>query len=556
MLRDDGKLRVLIATTNGPVEVLLLTEEDASIGRCVAYIGGTTETADIAAAYHAFVVRPTGIIEGLFGHPCYRLDVSARIDAGTSWQLGVLAAHALHAAGRLAEEHDAADVVLWTTGSVRPVDLTIGAVSHLVEKLASSLDRLKQEAAAGRRVLLALPSQNAAEIDPALASELAAHGIDVLALSRVEPLFGALAMTLPGVPQRVRRVRALGIKAPGATRHPFVWSAAAAMLVSIIAAGTVLRDRYPGIIPIGLAAPKSASLPSPPPSPPIQVERAALVPESVPFISAEDQSRIRDEYMAAPGYKAVATSLSFMTFVASQPDQKSAGAAALAACEQRVSLSRPGLRTVHPCEVYAEGNVVVSRRQRPPMPATPWVIRNPAVERPFVAADLPLVKDEYKERAAKNYLKFARSKAYIVGPTGYPMAFWGESTPEEAIRRSLERCGHDENHACMVIAIDDTFVVAVPTLARAVGFYRPDALTAALPGARDDVARRLANATNGWNAVAVGTGGEAGIKVGAGSEQTAVDGALDECAKRDRDCRVAVIGPFLVEPDPASGTSR
>jgi len=90
-----GKLRVLIATTNGPVEVQLLTEEDPVIGRCVACIGGTTETADIAAAYHAFVVRPTGVIEARFGHPCYRLDVSGRIDAGSSWQLGVFVAHAL-----------------------------------------------------------------------------------------------------------------------------------------------------------------------------------------------------------------------------------------------------------------------------------------------------------------------------------------------------------------------------------------------------------------------------------------------------------------------------
>jgi len=59
-----GKLRVLIATTNGPVEILLLTEEDAAIGRSVACVGGTTETADIASAYHAFVVRPTGGVAG------------------------------------------------------------------------------------------------------------------------------------------------------------------------------------------------------------------------------------------------------------------------------------------------------------------------------------------------------------------------------------------------------------------------------------------------------------------------------------------------------------
>src|SRR5579862_3420763 len=101
MPADAEKLRVLIPTTSGIVEVLLLTEEDPSIRRSVACVGGTTETADIAAAYNAFVSRPTGIIEELFGHPCYRLDVSGPIDAGSSWQLGILIAHALHAVDRL-----------------------------------------------------------------------------------------------------------------------------------------------------------------------------------------------------------------------------------------------------------------------------------------------------------------------------------------------------------------------------------------------------------------------------------------------------------------------
>ena len=193
-----GKIRVLIATTNGPVEVLLLTEEDPVIGRSVACIGGTTETADIAAAYHAFVARPTGVIEARFGHSCYRLDVSGRIDAGSSWQLSVLAAHALHAAGRLAQENDVADAVLWATGSVRSVDLTVGGVSHVPEKLANSLERLKQERAAARAVLLAIPAANASDVPETRARELADLGIEVLTVPRVEALFDPLAMTLPG----------------------------------------------------------------------------------------------------------------------------------------------------------------------------------------------------------------------------------------------------------------------------------------------------------------------------------------------------------------------
>jgi adenylate cyclase len=73
---------------------------------------------------------------------------------------------------------------------------------------------------------------------------------------------------------------------------------------------------------------------------------------------------------------------------------------------------------------------------------------------------------------------------------------------------------------------------------------------AALPGVGDDVARRRAHSTSGGNAVAHGAGGQAGIRTGAGAEKGAVDDALADCGKRDRDCRIAVIGPFLVEPDP------
>src|SRR5262245_33864718 len=195
-MKDKEKLRVLIPTTRDPVEVMLLTEEDPAIGRCVACIGGTTETADIAAAYHAFVVRPTGAIERLFGHSCYRLDVSGRIDAGSSWQLGVLIAHALHAEGRLAQEKDAADGVVWATGSVRPVDLTVGGVSHVPEKLANSIDRLKQEDRAGRRVWLVCPAQNAESLAADMLAYLRAHGIETIALSDAQFLSEPLGIAL------------------------------------------------------------------------------------------------------------------------------------------------------------------------------------------------------------------------------------------------------------------------------------------------------------------------------------------------------------------------
>src|SRR3984957_7069830 len=230
-----GKLRVLIATTNGPVEIQLLTEEDAAIGRCVACIGGTTETADIASAYHAFVVRPTGIIEGRFGHSCYRLDVSARIDAGSSWQLGVLAAHALLAAGRLAQENDIADAILWATGSVRPVDLTVGGVSHVPEKLQNSLPRLQQECDAKRPILLAIPAANAADGSNETTTELQKLGAEFVTVAHAQALFDALGLKLSGVPEKAPAAIPTAttdpvLAAPAKLRRAIIPAVAAAML--------------------------------------------------------------------------------------------------------------------------------------------------------------------------------------------------------------------------------------------------------------------------------------------------------------------------------------
>jgi hypothetical protein len=191
---ENSKTRVLIATTDGPVEILLLTEEDEGIGRSVACVGGTTETADIDAAYHAFVARPTGLVARLFGHSCYRIDLSARIDAGSSWQLGVLTAHALYASGRLAQEKDIASRILWATGAVRSVDLTVSAVSHLDEKVTRSLDRLKAEVAAGCEVLAAIPSANSGDLSPDMRATLVAHGVNILEIAHVESLWNELGV--------------------------------------------------------------------------------------------------------------------------------------------------------------------------------------------------------------------------------------------------------------------------------------------------------------------------------------------------------------------------
>jgi adenylate cyclase len=101
----------------------------------------------------------------------------------------------------------------------------------------------------------------------------------------------------------------------------------------------------------------------------------------------------------------------------------------------------------------------------------------------------------------------------------------------------------------MVVALDDVFIVPVPMTLKAVGLFRTAGNSSIAPDAREDVARRLGAASGGWNVVAVGAGGRPGLALQASNEQDAVNDALGNCAKQDRDCRVIAIGPFLVGPN-------
>ena len=318
-------------------------------------------------------------------------------------------------------------------------------------------------------------------------------------------------------------------------RWPVVVSSAGGVVLVIAA---VL---YLTIVQIGGSPPVAVPNSAPP-----RAQAATLVPEAVPFISDRDRATIRNAYLVAQDHKALAISLTQIGFISGQKDDETAKTAALENCRKTTIA---GGRLDQPCELYALGNTVVYTGGRPPLPPQPWLIRNPSVERPFVAKDVPLVSDNLRAALAKEYEAAGKySKALAISPQGAVAYYRYRASIEEAMRRALETCGSIAGIPCMIIAVDDRFVVPIPTTMKAVGFFQTGDNTLLTPEARDDVARRVGNATNGWNAVAVGAGGRPGVLLKANKEQDAIDGALAECVKQDRNCRVIAIGPFAVEP--------
>jgi adenylate cyclase len=243
-------------------------------------------------------------------------------------------------------------------------------------------------------------------------------------------------------------------------------------------------------------------------------------------------------YLSASDHKAIAISSSRAAIITGHKDEETAKSAAVDACRRGTNQS------AIPCELYAIGNVVVSKRGNPPMPPQPWFARNPSIETQFVVSDVPVTSATWR-RIESGYAKGGKPKALAISADGSNAnAYWNADNLEEAARRALEVCGITSGFPCMIVAIDDVFVVPIPKSRKVIGFFRPDVIASEF---RDEAVRRLGVTTSGWNAIAVGAGGQPGLGLAAATEQAAVEGALAECGRNARDCRVIAIGPFLVE---------
>ena len=536
-----SRIRVLIATTMGPVEVLLLTEEDPVIGRSVVCIDGTTVTAGIDRDYNAFVVAPTGVIARLFQHSCFRLDVSAAIDAGSSWQLGVLAAHLLHANGRLAVEGDTPEATVLLTGSVRAVDLKVGAVASVPDKLELALAYFAANGIA--RAVFALPATNLAELTPAAIEAAHRSGVELLPLADLHRLAAALNAPFPGrgpaaavdpgtargpvasLADLLRKLSAVPNRLAGRPAMPLIVTVVA--VVTALSGALVHLRRSPPPLPVAVAA---------------MAGGATFDAARVPLVTDATRQRLIPGYAKASAPKALAISNDgdFHGIAVNAPDQPAAIELARERCERETTATHK-----RPCFIYAAGDRVLMDAARVPLPLPGEIVETPAGQR-FGIADTPLAAMQQGRRLGEEYPIETRPKALAIGTRGDSV--WGAmstgATVAEAIRRSLEFCGFRAG-PCILYAVGDELVTRPPQTRRIIGVLSFAAERTMPPTERQHIMAAYASGRD-WQAVAHGGNGTWHFHAGAASEAAAIDGAMAKCAQADHTCAVYAIGRFRV----------
>lgn len=263
----------------------------------------------------------------------------------------------------------------------------------------------------------------------------------------------------------------------------------------------------------------------------------------IPFIGDKARASLATDYAPATGFKAFSLNVGgFSAYVTGQPSEEAAKAAAVEQCQKRADTAQSPRK----CELYAVGDTIVYAHGKPPLPPMPWIRPDGANAQPFAAASVPLVRDASRARLETVYAPARKHKAVALGPGGALFFTIALDSAEEAMRRSLESCGGIAGVPCMIVALNDAFAIPIPAQFKVIGFFKLAGTTMIAADARDDVTRRLAGAEDGWNALAVGSAGRPGLGLKGTTEQDAVNDALNDCGRRDSNCRVVAIGPFAV----------
>jgi formylglycine-generating enzyme required for sulfatase activity len=133
--RRDDLVRVLIATTLGPVAICRLTPEPPTLPVSLVTHGARRTTSAIWHHYDGYVQAMRRLQPDLMPSLRYHLTLAEEVQHGESWQLGVAIAHALLVRGRLAREGERAGRTLLCSGTVNSLNGAISPIEHLRQKM-------------------------------------------------------------------------------------------------------------------------------------------------------------------------------------------------------------------------------------------------------------------------------------------------------------------------------------------------------------------------------------------------------------------------------------
>lgn len=241
--RRPQKVCVLVPTTAQPVPIVELSAfPNLELSTVVS--PDWVEDTEVTRVYRQ-MLQPHGCIGRLVPEVAkqrFVLVLGDRIDTGRSWQLPVLCAHLLAAAGAtLTPEPDGADVVVWATGAiamnvaVAPDAVPIETHDYaLARKFAVTGDVLRRVVAKGGRAVALLPPDSG---PPPEAEEL--HVRQVSRLGEVVPILATILAPIPAAATGETDAPAAG-KRRVPRRPPLLIACGAAL------AGLVAMDPFAG----------------------------------------------------------------------------------------------------------------------------------------------------------------------------------------------------------------------------------------------------------------------------------------------------------------------
>ena len=152
------RMRVIIPTTAKPVELRAIKRRPRVPASYMA-TAGDFRPLPLSSDYHRFVNGPLRLV--VDDLPAVELSLSDALDCGRSWELPVLIAHLLEAAGRLDQ---AEPMLVWATGMVDADLDPQSADYHIPLKLELSRPLFAEaEALQQRRVMVVPPPKDASE---------------------------------------------------------------------------------------------------------------------------------------------------------------------------------------------------------------------------------------------------------------------------------------------------------------------------------------------------------------------------------------------------------